>query len=129
MPKVTAAVIERDGAVLIARRRKSDLFGNVWEFPGGKIEPGESPEECLRRELMEELGIESAIGACLGSFHYDSEFMDIELLAYQVTILSGELVLNDHDEVRWVCPADLPDYVFAEPDRPLVKILVGSKSA
>ena len=129
MPKVTAAVIERDGFVLIARRKKSDYFGSVWEFPGGKIEPGESPEECLRRELREELGIETAIGARLGAFHYESEFMDIELLAYQASILSGEPVLNDHEEVRWVRFGDLPDYVFAGPDLPLVKILAGPVSA
>ena len=63
--KVTAAVIEKDGRILIAKRRIGDRHGGRWEFPGGKIDSGETPEECLKRELREELGIEAEIGELL----------------------------------------------------------------
>ena len=128
MQKVTAAVIEMNGTVLIGRRRKTDRFGGVWEFPGGKLEPGEIPEAGLRRELKEELGLETSIGPFLGGFPYVSGSLAIELMAYRVTIDGGELVLADHDEVRWVRTADLPGYDFVEPDLPLVGILVGGRS-
>jgi len=128
MQKVTAAVIERDGTVLIGRRKKADRFGGVWEFPGGKLEPGESPEAGLRRELKEELGLETSVGPFLGLFPYVSGPLAIELMAYRVTIRGGELVLTDHDEIRWVRTADLPGYGFVEPDLPLVAILVGGLS-
>jgi len=123
MRKVTAAIIEKEGAVLIARRKKTDRFGGVWEFPGGKLEPGETPEEGLRRELMEELSLETDVGAFVGAFPYASPWLDIELLAYRVTIRGGEPVLVDHDEVRWVRAGDLRTFDFAEPDLPLVEIL------
>lgn len=123
MQKVTAAIIEKDGVVLIARRKKTDRFGSVWEFPGGKLEPGESPEEGLRRELKEELNLDTSIGLFLGGFPYASRYLDIELLAFRVTILGGDLVLADHDEVRWVRIGDLREFDFAEPDLPLVEIL------
>lgn len=125
MQKVTAAVIEKDGAVLIARRKKTDRFGSVWEFPGGKLEPGEIPEDGLRRELKEELGLETSVGPFLGGFPYVSAHLDIELLAFQVTILGGEIVLNDHDEIRWVRTAGLENFDFAKPDLPLVELLLG----
>jgi len=123
MRKVTAAVIEKDGAVLVARRKKTDRFGGLWEFPGGKLEAGESPEEGLRRELKEELNLETSIGPFLGGFPYVSRYLDIELLAFRVTILSGDLVLTDHDEVRWARIGDLREFDFAEPDLPLVELL------
>jgi 8-oxo-dGTP diphosphatase len=126
---VTAAVIEKDGAVLVALRKSTDRFGGVWEFPGGKVEPGELPEDGLRRELKEELGVETSIGPFLGSFPYVSESIDIELLAYRVSILSGRLELHDHEEVRWVRAADLGNFHFAEPDRPLVEILIRGMAA
>ncbi|MDP2915343.1 MAG: (deoxy)nucleoside triphosphate pyrophosphohydrolase [Candidatus Aminicenantes bacterium] len=125
MQKVTAAVIEKDGAVLIARRKKTDRFGGVWEFPGGKLEPGEIPEDGLRRELKEELGVETSVGPFLGGFPYVSAHFAIELLAFRVIILGGEIVLNDHDEIRWVRTADLGDFDFAKPDLPLVGLLLG----
>jgi len=123
MRKVAAAVIEKDGAVLVARRKKTDRFGGLWEFPGGKLEAGESPEEGLRRELKEELNLETSIGPFLGGFPYVSRHLDIELLAFRVTILSGDLVLTDHDEVRWARIGDLREFDFAEPDLPLVELL------
>ena len=70
MLHVTAAVIEREGRVLVARRRGGDRFAGLWEFPGGKIEPGEAPRDCLRREILEELGLDVEVGASLGEYPY-----------------------------------------------------------
>jgi 8-oxo-dGTP diphosphatase len=123
MQKVTAAVIEEGGRVLIARRKVADRFGGRWEFPGGKLEPGEAPEAGLRRELREELGVETRIGAFLGAFPFESSRLSIELLAYRVSIEHGELRLVDHDEIVWARPDDLPGYDFTEPDRPLLALL------
>ena len=123
MQKVTAAVIEEGGRVLIARRKAADRFGGLWEFPGGKLEPGEAPESGLRRELGEELGVETRVGEFLGAFPYESAWLSIELLAFRVSIERGEIRPIDHDEIAWVRPADLPGYEFTEPDRPLVALL------
>jgi len=124
MQKVTAAVIWRKGAVLIAKRKTRGSFGATWEFPGGKLEPGESPEECLRRELKEELGLDARIGRFIGGFPFHSASLSIELLAYQASIQEGDFVLTDHDEVRWVRPDELPSFNFTRPDFPLVRVLI-----
>jgi 8-oxo-dGTP diphosphatase len=123
MQKVTAAVIEEGGRVLIARRKAADRFGGLWEFPGGKLEPGEAPEAGLRREILEELGVETRVGGFIGAFPYDSSWLSIELLAYRVSIERGKLRPIDHDEIVWARPGDLRGYEFTEPDRPLVALL------
>ena len=125
MTRVTAAVIERDGRVLIARRKSGDRFGGVWEFPGGKLEPGETPEAGLRREIDEELGMSIGIGPGLGSFPYVSPAWSIELIAFRAVWTTGTMILREHDEVRWVAPGELASYAFAEPDRPIVRLLAG----
>jgi len=126
--RVAAGVIGREGAVLIARRKSGGRFGGAWEFPGGTIEPDETPEQCLERELREELGIDAAVGPFIGGFFYNSDSVSIELLAFSASIRGGELMLRDHDEIRWVEPAELGDFAFAEPDLPLVKALLKSPS-
>lgn len=122
--KVTAAVIEKDGKILIAKRRIGDRHGGRWEFPGGKIDFGETPEECLRRELREELGIESEVGEfiCKSTFTY--MFVPIELLVYKVRYISGEFQALDHDELRWVMPSELNTYDFVKADVRVVKKLM-----
>jgi 8-oxo-dGTP diphosphatase len=123
---VSAAVIERDGAVLIARRRRGKLHTGKWEFPGGTVEEGESPQECLKRELHEELGITVVVGdlLCDTQHSYSPDFT-IRLLVFGVQVLSGTFDLNDHEEIRWVAPMDLMHYDFPEADRPVIEQLVG----
>ncbi|MDD8026654.1 MAG: (deoxy)nucleoside triphosphate pyrophosphohydrolase [Acidobacteriota bacterium] len=123
MLQVTAAVIERDGLVLIARRRAGGRFGGVWEFPGGKVEPGEEPRDGLRREIREELDLAIDIGACLGEYPFASPSFSLVLIAFRAGIRGGVPVLHDHDEMAWVRPAELAGYTFAEPDLPLVERL------
>ena len=115
--KVTAAVIERGGKVLIARRKKGDRFEGLWEFPGGKIEAGESPEECLRRELLEELGVEIEAPEFMCSVLFETSGISIELMAFRTSLLAGEVRSHDHDEVCWVEPEHLGDFDLTEPDR------------
>ncbi|MCJ7612157.1 MAG: (deoxy)nucleoside triphosphate pyrophosphohydrolase [Candidatus Aminicenantes bacterium] len=121
--RVTAGVIVLKGKILIARRRLEDRFGGLWEFPGGKIDPGEKPQACLRRELREELGIETRVGGLLCSSRVDGPHHSIELLAYAVEVVSGKPKAHEHDELRWVEPGALGDYEFPQLDRPVVRLL------
>jgi len=116
-----AAILCRDGRLLIARRKKGDRFEGLWEFPGGKLEPEEKPEDCLVRELKEEFGVEARAGRFLGSIRYASASLSIELRAYAVAHVSGVFHLYDHDEIRWVTPGECRDYALTEPDRILLE--------
>ncbi len=123
MIKVTAAVIEKDGKILIAKRKRGDRMGGKWEFPGGKLNPGETPEACLRRELKEELGIEAEVGAFICSSRFWYYFMPLELLVYSARHISGELRALDHDELRWVAPSELHNHDFVKADVKVVREL------
>ena len=120
---VTAAVIEEGGRVLIARRKQGDRCEGRWEFPGGKVEPGETPEESLKRELREELGIDVAVGEQLGVCPFRAGKAQMELLVYRTRIVSGKIVCHDHDEVRWVEPGELGRYDLTDPDRHVVEFV------
>ncbi len=127
MKQVTAAVIEKDGKILIAQRKKGDVLAGKWEFPGGKIEPCETPEACLKRELMEEFGVDTRIGEFVCSSKFEYKHLPIELLVYRAEHLSGEFKLNEHDRIEWVPPADLPKYDFSSADIPVVEILASGR--
>ncbi|MFI5294476.1 MAG: 8-oxo-dGTP diphosphatase MutT [Thermodesulfovibrionales bacterium] len=123
MVKVVAGVIERDGKVLIVRRMKGDKLGNKWEFPGGKLESGETPEEALRRELREELDIETEVGAFICSSSYEYPHITVELLAYRVRLLSGEITLHVHDASAWVAPERLDTFDFPAANKAIIEEL------
>jgi 8-oxo-dGTP diphosphatase len=124
MIRVTAAIIRDGGQVLITRRTGSgDPLAGKWEFPGGKIEEGESPEVCLSRELREELGVAVCVGEPLGSVVHTYPRGTIELLFYAVTIVSGSLSLKAHDRYAWVRPAEMSGFDFAPADLPMVNQL------
>ena len=126
--RVLAAVLEKNGRWLIAKRKKEDRFGGLWEFPGGKLERGETPEECLARELYEELGIRARVGRYLGSVRYSSPNFAIELIAYRVSHLTGSFRLQDHEEVRWVSPGEVGRFDLTEPDKLLLEKLRAGES-
>ena len=124
MIDVTAAIIEREGKYLIARRKKRTHLEGKWGFPGGKVKKDETPEKCLRRELGEEFGIDSIVGNLFGESVYDYGNKEIRLISYDVIYISGDFVLNAHDKINWVYPKELGDYDFAEADKPFVKKLM-----
>ncbi len=124
--KVTAAVIEKDDKILIAKRKKGGRLPSKWEFPGGKLEVGETPKECLRRELLEEFGIDTRVKDFIGKSLHSYSYGSIELLAYRVDHLSGEFKLNDHEEIKWITPEELGEYDLAEVDKPIVKELINN---
>jgi len=122
--QVVAAVLERDGNYLIARRAHHKSLPGKWEFPGGKIESGESSEVALERELNEEFGIKTLIGKHLISTSYSYPEISIELIAFEVKYLSGDFILSDHDKIDWVKASNFRKYDFAEADIPIIDFLL-----
>lgn len=124
---VTAAVLFRDGKLLIARRPAGDPLANKWEFPGGKMEAGETPEACLARELKEELDIEVEVGGFLGESVHRYQHGTIRLLAFQACWKNGKLKARAHGAVTWVSVGELDDYDFAPADMPFVEKLMSGQ--
>ncbi len=121
---VVAAVIEKDGRVLICQRRAGRRHALKWEFPGGKVEAGEKFSDALVRELREELGIEARVGAELG--RYDVRYGNgaaIRLVFFQVTEFSGEAVNLEFEKIVWEERENLYDYDFLDGDVEFVKKL------
>ena len=119
--QVTAAFIEKNGKILLALRKAGKHMGRKWEFPGGKIDPGESPAQALRRELHEEFSIQAEIGEFLGSTRYREKQIDLEILLYRTVHLAGTFVLRDHEEIRWVEEEEVESYDLVESDRKLFR--------
>lgn len=122
--KVTAAILRKDGKILIARRQSGDAFGGKWEFPGGKIKEGENPEDCLRRELLEEFGIDTIINRLICIIPYTYPHGSIILFAFEVSQSKGDIKLNVHDEVEWVELRELGMYDLLEADKLIIEKLV-----
>ncbi len=118
---VVAGVIRRDdGRLLITQRLADDTLGGYWEFPGGKVEPGEELRAALQRELVEELGLQTEIGAEIQHFIHAYPDRDVRLHFFEVRILSGEPQKLEVADLRWVTVDELLDYQFPEADRPLL---------
>lgn len=125
--RVTAAIIKSNDKILIAQRKsEDDIFGGFWEFPGGKIEDGETPEECMERELMEELEIEVKVGTLITSNKHRYPNGYFELLAYRVQHIGGNFVLNDHDEIKWITIDEIYNFVFPPANTPIINYLKNS---
>ncbi|MGA3264483.1 MAG: (deoxy)nucleoside triphosphate pyrophosphohydrolase [Terracidiphilus sp.] len=125
---VAAALIVRGGEVLIGQRRSDQPMALLWEFPGGKIEPGESPQQALVRELHEELGITAAIGPPVTRIRHNYRHGGaVDLQFFAVPEFSGEIVNRIYQQVRWVRLDDLPGYEFLAADRDLIRELAAGK--
>lgn len=125
MKEVTAAIIVHNNRVLIARRGPGQKLAGKWEFPGGKIEVGETPEACLVREIKEELGVEIEIDEFFGESLYRYEAGEIRLLGYKAKWVAGDIKTTVHSEIRWIGQDELGDYDFAPADLPFVEKLGG----
>ena len=125
--QVTAAIIVSDGKILIAQRHARDRLAGLWEFPGGKIEAGETPGQCLKRELWEELEIDAVIGNPLGSSIYHYDHISIELMAYRAFWNGSPLRLVSHQACQWVTPDQLADFPFTPADLLFVGQLVSGE--
>jgi len=124
MKKVTAAIIKDKNRLLIAKRHSKDPLGGKWEFPGGKIEPGETPQVCLVREIKEELGVDVEIGPFYDDNVYSSQDHDIHLLFYWAEVINGEVIPVVHDDLKWITIEELANFDFAPADIPIVKRLL-----
>ena len=127
MINVTAAILVKDGKVLIAQRKSDDKQRDKWEFPGGKIEAGESARGCLKREMWEEFGIDVRVGRSLGQSIYHYSHGSIRLLAYQAEWQAGELTLKDHADYTWAQCDRLSEFDFAPADLPFVRMLISGE--
>ena len=119
------ALIDADGRVLLAQRPPGKAMAGMWEFPGGKVDPGETPEAALIRELDEELGLDVA-ASCLAPFTFASHgYADFHLLMplYVCRKWSGSVVAREGQSLKWVRPARLGDYPMPPADKPLVAML------
>lgn len=128
MKHVVAALITRDNKILVCQRTRHQTLPLKWEFPGGKIEPGESPEVALRRELEEELGILAEIGRKVAviEHRYDNG-ASVVLQFYLVERFSGEIQNRIFRDVRWASREEMPSYDFLEADVALVKDIAAGK--
>jgi len=124
---VAAGVLEREGTILAARRKRGSHLEGHWEFPGGKLEPGESPEDCLVRELAEEIGVRVRPQEILEVVFHKYPEKSVLLLFYRCELLEGEPQPIECDEVRWVALADLPSLEWAPADVPFVRSLAGAR--
>ncbi len=118
--KVVGAVIVGDGAVLCAQRGLGGSLQGMWEFPGGKVEPGETPREALEREIIEELQCRVAVGDEVTTTVHEYDFGVVTLTTFYCELVDGTPRLTEHAEVRWLAPADLDSLTWAPADVPAV---------
>jgi 8-oxo-dGTP diphosphatase len=128
MKQVVAALIVKDGKILVCQRTRHQTMPLKWEFPGGKIETGEQPRDALRRELDEELGIDATIGEeVMRIRHQYKTGSSVELRFYVVREYAGTMENRIFREIRWAAREDLPNYDFLEADVKLVTDLAAGK--
>ena len=120
---VVGAVLVRDGRILAARRGPEMALPGMWEFPGGKIEDGESHQEALARELAEELLCEAEVGEHVETTTHQYDFGTVTLATYLCTLISGEPQVTEHAEIRWLAPGELDNVEWAPADNWVVERL------
>ena len=117
---VACAIIIQKEKVLAARRSESMTLPLKWEFPGGKIEAGETPADCLKRELMEELGIAVSIGAPLPPATHSYDDFTVTLYPFICRMTAGAITLHEHQEVTWIEPRQMLNLDWAAADLPII---------
>ena len=125
---VVAGILLQGERILICQRHRSDAYGFQWEFPGGKVEPGEDPRLSLRRELHEELGIEAEIGGEVYRLAHRYPDRHVEVIFFAVLRFQGEVENRVFESLTWATRFELPRYNFLAADRELVERLAGAYS-
>ena len=120
---VVAAAIENDGKIFCAQRPHGKSLGGLWEFPGGKLEAGESPEQALVREIKEELASDIEIISYLNEASYNYDFGKVVMKTYRAKLVSGSLELLEHQNSAWLEPSKLGTLDWAPVDLPAVALL------
>lgn len=120
---VVGAVIRRDGTILCAQRGLSGILAGMWEFPGGKIEPGETPKEALEREIVEELECRVSVGELITTTTYEYDFGVVSLTTFYCELLGGTPVLTEHAAVLWLEPSELRTLEWAPADIPALALI------
>lgn len=120
---VVAAAIVKDGKIFCAQRPDGKSLAGYWEFPGGKIESGENPEQALIREIKEEFASEIQVVSFINEATYDYEFGTVRMKTYLSKLLSGNLELLEHQQSVWLTPKQLSTLDWAPVDIPAVKLL------
>ena len=123
MTQVTAAIIRQNDKILICKRGAGGNCAFLWEFPGGKLEMGETLEECLIRECKEELEIDIAIKCVFVETTYKYPDREIAFTFFNAEIMGGELKMNVHNDMQWVLPSELKDYEFCPADMEIIRRL------
>lgn len=124
---VVGAVIVRDGLVLCTQRGAGKLAG-LWEFPGGKIEPGESPQAALVREIVEELGCQIEVGELLTTTTHTYDFAVVTLTTFYCSLVAGTPKLTEHAAANWLAPDQLDTLEWAPADVPAVQLIKAQRS-
>ena len=120
---VVAAIIIKNGKYFIAQRNKHKHMGLSWEFPGGKVENGETFENALKREIKEELNINIAINNKLGEENYKDDKINVKLHYFICSHFNGEIILSEHENSAWITKNEFKNYNFAEGDSDIIKLL------
>ena len=120
--RVTAAVIIRDGRIFATQRGYGD-YKDWWEFPGGKIESGESPEQALKREILEELAAEISVGRKIMTVEYDYPTFHLSMDCFVCTLIRGEPELLEHEAAKWLSRSELDSVPWLPADREVVDLL------
>ena len=119
--EVVAALIFRDGRFMICQRPANKARALLWEFVGGKVEPGETKEAALIRECREELDIELSVGDVYMEVVHEYPDITVRLTLFKAEIAAGEPKLIEHNDLRWITPAEIPDYDFCPADTEILK--------
>ena len=126
--RVVGAVFHDGQRFLACRKKPGKPLEGHWEFPGGKIEPGETPEQALAREIREELNLIAEVGQKVTTTTYEYDFATIELTTFYCTLVDGDLRLTDHDATKWVTSTEAAHLAWAPADIPAVEAIASSHS-
>ncbi len=120
---VAAAIITKDNKYFIAKRNKNKHLGGLYEFPGGKQDVNETLQQTVIREIKEELNIHVQVGNKLGEEHYKDDKINVHLHYFFCKIISGNIILNEHEDSAWISKEEFQNYNFAEGDSDIISLL------